>query len=388
MKYNFDEPIDRRNTNSLKWDVFEGELPMWVADMDIRTAPEITEAIIKRAEHGVFGYSVLPEEWYDAYIGWWKNRHGIEYRKDELIFSTGVIPIISSCVRKLTTAGENVLIMTPVYNIFFNCIRNNGRNVSEFPLDYSDGEYSINWEKLEKALAEPQTSLMLLCDPHNPIGKIWDRETLARIGELAYDNGVIVISDEIHCDITDPGCGYVPFAAASEKCRENCVVCVAPTKAFNLAGLQTAAAIVPNARLRHKVWRALNTDEVAEPNAFAAGAAVAAFTKGGEWLDELRGYIYENKTLVREYLSENIPQIRLVPSQATYLLWLDCSELGVDSKKLAAFIRKKTGLFLSNGAQYGNGERFLRMNIACPKQTVREGLERLKRAVETVGSGE
>ena len=378
MKYDFDEIVDRRRTNSLKWDVSENELPMWVADMDFKTAPEITEAIIKRAQHGVFGYSVIPDEWYDAYIGWWKSRHGIEYRKDELIFSTGVIPIISSCVRKLTTAGENVLIMTPVYNIFFNCIRNNGRNVSEFSLDYSDGEYSIDWERLEKALADPQTTLMILCDPHNPIGKIWDKETLAKIGELAYDNGVTVISDEIHCDITDPGCGYVPFAAASEKCRDNCVICVAPTKAFNLAGLQTAAAIVPNARLRHKVWRALNTDEVAEPNAFAIGAAVAAFTKGAEWLDELRQYIYDNKILVRDFLKENIPQIKLVPSQATYLLWLDCSRLCDNSRKLAALIRKETGLFLSNGVQYGNGERFLRMNIACPKQTLRDGLERLK----------
>ena len=381
MKYNFDEIIDRRNTGSLKWDISEGELPMWVADMDFRTAPEITEDIIKRAEHGVFGYSIIPDEWYDAYINWWKNRHGIEYRKDELIFSTGVIPIISSCVRKLTTAGENVLIMMPVYNIFFNCIRNNGRNVSEFALDYADGEYSIDWNRLEMSLSDPQTSLMILCNPHNPIGKIWDKETLARIGELAFDNGVTVISDEIHCDITDPGREYVPFAAVSEKCRDNCVVCVAPTKTFNLAGLQTAAAIVPNARLRHKVWRALNTDEVAEPNAFAIGAAVAAFTKGAEWLRELRQYIFNNKTLVRDFLEANIPQIELAPSQATYLLWLDCSRLCDNSRKLAEFIRKETGLFLSNGAQYGNGEHFLRMNIACPKQTLLDGLGRLKQAV-------
>ena len=382
MRYNFDEIIDRRNTNSLKWDIGEGELPMWVADMDFKTAPEITEAIIKRAGHGVFGYSIIPDEWYNAYIGWWKIRHGTQYNKNELIFSTGVIPIISSCVRKLTTLGENVLIMTPVYNIFFNCIKNNGRNVAEFALDYMNGEYSINWERLENALAEPQTSLMLLCNPHNPIGKIWDKETLAKIGELAYDNGVTVISDEIHCDITDPGCEYIPFASVSEKCRDNCVVCVSPTKAFNLAGLQTAAAVVPNARLRHKVWRALNTDEVAEPNVFAVTAAVAAFTKGGEWLDELRQYIYENKTLVRDYLAANIPQIKLIPSQATYLLWLDCSRLGANSKEIAEFIRRHTGLFLSDGVQYGSGEHFLRMNIACPKQTVCDGLERLKRAVD------
>ena len=382
MKYDFDEMIDRSKTDSLKWDIADGELPMWVADMDFKTAPEITEAIIKRAEHGVFGYSVVPDEWYDAYIGWWKNRHGIEYSKNELIFSTGIIPIISSCVRKLTTAGENVLIMTPVYNVFFNCIKNNGRNVQEFPLDYAEGEYSIDFEKLEKALSDPQTSLMLLCNPQNPSGKIWDREALAKIGELAFENGVTVISDEIHCDITDPGREYVPFASVSEKCRNNCVVCASPTKAFNLAGLQTAAAIVPDARLRHKVWRALNTDEVAEPNAFAVQAAIAAFTGGGEWLDRLRQYIYENKLLVGEFLKKNIPRIKLVPSEATYLLWLDCSALSMDSKELAEHIRRETGLFLSNGVQYGSGENFLRMNVACPKQIVLDGLERLKRAVD------
>jgi len=381
MKYDFDLMIDRKGTNSYKWDIAEGELPMWVADMDFRTAPEIIKAITERAGHGVFGYSTVPDEWHSAYINWWKNRHGIEFKKSELLFSTGVIPIISSCVRKLTTPAENVLIMTPVYNIFYNCIRNNGRNVQEFPLDRINGEYSIDFDRLEKALSDPQTTLMLLCNPHNPIGRIWDRETLAKIGELAFDSGVTVISDEIHCDITDPGCEYVPFASVSEKCRDNCVVCISPTKAFNLAGLQTAAAAVPNARLRHKVWRALNTDEVAEPNAFAVQAAAAAFEKGGEWLDELRQYLYDNKQLVKEFIASKIPQIRLVPSDATYLLWLDCTSMSMTPKELAGHIRKSTGLYLSSGDIYGSRECFLRMNIACPRAMVRDGLERLLRAV-------
>ncbi len=382
MKYDFNEIIDRSGTNSFKWDIGEGELPMWVADMDFRTAPEITDAIIKRAEHGIFGYSIIPDEWYQAYINWWKNRHGVEYKKSELIFSTGVIPIISSCVRKLTTPAENVLIMTPVYNMFFNCIKNNGRNVQEFELDYKDGEYSIDFDRLEKALADPQTTLMLLCDPHNPIGKIWDRQTLAMIGELAYDNGVTVISDEIHCDITDPGCEYVPFASVSDKCRDNCVVCISPTKAFNIAGLQTAAAAVPNTRLRHKVKRALNTDEVAEPNAFAVQAAIAAFEQGGEWLDELRQYLYENKRLVSDFITAELSQIKLIPSNSTYLLWLDCTSLGMTSHELWKHIRKTAGLFLSDGEIYGSRDGFLRMNIACPRETVKGGLERLKKAIE------
>ena len=382
MKYDFNSIVNRRNTGSYKWDVAEHELPMWVADMDFRTAPEIISAIMERAEHGIFGYSILPDEWYEAYIQWWKNRHGIEYQKEQLIFSTGVIPTISSCVRKLTTPAENVLILTPVYNIFYNCIRNNGRNALECPLEYHQGEYSINWDSLEEKLANPQTTLMLLCNPHNPIGKIWDKDTLARIGELACQNGVIVLSDEIHCDITDPDCDYFPFASVSEKCMQNSIICVAPTKTFNLAGLQTSAVIVPNPQIRHKVWRGLNTDECGEPNVFAVQAAVAAFRYGGEWLDELRQYLYENKQLVKEFLSENIPQIRLVPSDATYLLWLDCSVLNRNSKDLADHIRKSTGLYLSNGVQFGNGEQFLRMNIACPKTVLADGLNRLKKAVE------
>ena len=384
MKYEFDEVIDRSGTNSYKWDIGADELPMWVADMDFRTAPEITEAVVRRAEHGVFGYSTIPDEWYDAYVNWWKNRHGVEYKRDDLIFCTGVIPIISSCVRKLTTPAENVLIMTPVYNIFYNCIRNNGRNVRELPLDYDGREYRVDFDRLEKELSDPQTTMMLLCNPHNPIGKIWDRETLAGIGELAYDNGVTVISDEIHCDVTDPGREYVPFASVSEKCRDNCVVCISPTKAFNLAGLQTAAAVVPDKKLRHKVWRALNTDEVAEPNAFAVQAAVAAFERGGEWLDELRQYLYENKLLAREFIERELPQIKLVPSDATYLLWLDCTSLGMTSRELWEHIRRSAGLYLSDGSVYGSPEGFLRMNIACPRSVVRDGLERLKKAVSSL----
>lgn len=382
MKYNFDEIINRRGTYSFKWDIGENELPMWVADMDFKTAPEIITALTERVQHGVFGYTIVPDRWYEAYINWWKNNHGVEYHKDELIFSTGVIPIISSCVRKLTTAGENVLIMTPVYNVFYNCIKNNGRNVVEFALDYDGEEYTIDFEKLEAALADPQTALMLLCNPHNPIGKIWDKQTLAKIGELAFENGVTVISDEIHCDITDPDCEYVPFVSASQKCRDNCVVCISPTKTFNLAGLQTAAAVVPNARLRHKVWRALNTDEVAEPNAFAVQAAIAAFENGAEWLLQLREYIHENKKLVSEFLAKELPQIKLVRSNATYLIWLDCSVLGVPSGKLTEHIRSSTGLMLSNGEIYGSGRDHVRMNIACPRSNVADGLERLKRAVE------
>ena len=223
---------------------------------------------------------------------------------------------------------------------------------------------------------------MLLCNPHNPVGKIWSRETLGRIGELCAKHHVLVLSDEIHCDLTDPGCEYIPFASVSEVCRDNSITCVAPTKAFNLAGLQTAAVIVPDPVIRHKVDRGLNTDEVAEPNAFAVGAAVAAFTRGEKWLDELRGYLYENKQMVRTFVKREVPGIRVVPSQATYLLWLDCGEMTEDAGELAGFIRRHSGLYLTEGEEYGAcGRKFLRLNTACPRARLQEGLERLRRSV-------
>jgi cystathionine beta-lyase len=382
MKYDFDTPVNRRNTASLKWDVGENELPMWVADMDFKTAPEIKEAIMERAKHGIYGYTVIPEEWKEAYQNWWSKQHDFEIKKEWLIFCTGVVPAISSTVRKLTTPAEKVLIQTPVYNIFFNSILNNGRQVLESPLAYDGENYHIDFADLEQKLADPQTTLMILCNPHNPVGKIWDRETLARIGELCDKYQVTVLSDEIHCDLTDPGQNYIPFASVSEKCKKNSITCIAPTKAFNIAGIQTAAVVVPDKALRHKVWRALNTDEVAEPNVFAVDAAIAAFTQGADWLYELREYVYANKKRVQEFMKKEIPQIKVVPSEATYLLWLDCSGTGMPADDLAKAIRKETGLYLSKGSQFGgNGADFLRMNIACPRQVLEDGLMRLKKGV-------
>ena len=381
--YDFDTVIDRSGTASLKWDVAPGELPMWVADMDFQAAPEIREALAKRVAHGVFGYSIVPEEWAQAYIGWWRRRHGFEIQPEWLTFCTGAIPAISSIVRKLTTPNENVVILTPVYNIFFNSIVNNGCRALECPLAYENGAYEIDFEDLERKLADPQTSLMILCNPHNPVGKLWDRDTLARVGELCERYGVTVISDEVHCDLTDPGLAYTPFAAASKTCKRISITCIAPTKAFNIAGLQTAAVIVPDPFLHHRVWRGLNTDEVAEPNAFAMEAAIAAFEKGEDWLDALRAYIFENKKRAADFLARELPALKLIPSQATYLLWIDCSAVSDDTDALTAAIREKTGLVLSAGRQFGgNGARFVRMNIACPRSVLADGLERLKAALE------
>ncbi len=381
-KYNFDNPADRTGTGSLKWDVKDGELPMWVADMDFETAPEIKDALKKRAEHGIYGYSVVTDEWYDAYTGWWKKRHNFTIETDWLIFATGVVPILSSVVRKLTTPGENVLVQTPVYNIFFNSIVNNGRNVVENKLIYENKRYHIDFKDLEEKLANPQTTMMFLCNPHNPAGIVWDKETLERIGNLCYENNVIVVSDEIHCDLTYPGLEYTPFASVSEICRKNSISCFAPTKAFNMAGIQTAAACVPDNFLRHKVNRGLNTDEVAEPNFFAVSAAVAAFSHGEQWLESLREYLDGNKKAVIDFIEKEIPAISVVNSDATYLLWLDISAVSDDSAYTAEFIREKTGLYLSAGEQFGgDGRYFLRMNIACPRERIYDGLNRLKNGI-------
>ncbi|SCZ80445.1 MalY/PatB family protein [Pseudobutyrivibrio xylanivorans] len=379
-KYNFDAVVNRRGTDSMKWDVAENELPMWVADMDFQTAPEIIEALQKRVAEGVFGYTDVNDDWYEAYINWWKNRHGFEIDRQWLMFCTGVIPAISSIVRKLTTPNEKVIIQTPVYNIFFNSILNNGCRVLESQLHYEGGVYSMDFADLEEKMSDPQASLMILCNPHNPVGKIWSREDLAKVGELAAKYGVTVISDEIHCDLVEPGKEYVPFASVSDTCKDVSITCIAPTKTFSIPGIQTAAIFVPNRFLRHKVWRGINTDEVAEPNVFAAHAAVAAFNHGGQWLDELREYLFENRRRVEAFVDENIPELHVVRGDATYLLWIDVSKLGISSKELAAHIRKETGLYLSAGTAYGGpGKDFLRMNVACTKATLEDGLARLSK---------
>ncbi len=383
--FDFDRVINRRGTNSLKWNVKEKEIPLWVADMDFLAPKPILESLSKKISEGIFGYQVLDDSWAKSYISWWKRRHNFCIEKDWLVFCTGVIPAISSAVRRFSSPAEYVAVLTPVYNIFFNSIVNNGRRVKECPLLYKNGEYSIDFDSLEKTLSDPLVSLFILCNPHNPIGILWDKETLSKIGSLCAKYNVTVLSDEIHCDITEGQKSYVPFASVSEECKNISVTCVAPTKAFNLAGIQTAAVVVPNEKLRAKIERQLNTDEVAEPNAFALSATVAAFDECEAWLDAMRSYVFENRALAESFVNDSIEGISAVHGEATYLCWLDCSLLletknhAASSKVLAGFIRKKTGLYLSAGSVYGgNGNNFLRMNVACPKSIVQDALERLK----------
>ena len=381
MKYDFDTLVSREGTNSSKWRMKSDVLPMWVADMDFKAAPEILSVLQKRLDNGVFGYSFIPKEWNEAIKSWWQRRHNVSLENEWMCFCTGVIPAISTAIRRFSSPGDQILVQAPVYHVFFNCIKNNGREILSNDLVYKNGSYEIDFDDLEAKLAQPLTTMMLLCNPHNPIGKIWDKETLKKIGKLCYKHDVLVISDEIHCDITDPGLNYVPFISVSEECKNNSITCISPTKAFNIAGLQSSAVLTPNEHIRAKMNAAINYDEVGEANAFAIIAAIAAFNDGEAWLDELRGYIFENKKIVANFIKEQGLPVKLLPSSATYLLWLDCSAFCEDSSEFMNFLRDKAGLWLNDGNAYRGDRFFLRMNIATQRERVLEGLKRLQNGI-------
>ncbi len=379
MRYDFDKITDRRNTNSLKWDVAEGELPMWVADMDFETAPAVKAEILKTAEHGIFGYSTTTDAYFKAYADFFRERCGAPFIPEAMVYVSGVVAAISSIVRRVTHPGENVLIQAPVYNIFYNSILNNGRNVLSSDLVYKNGEYSIDFEDLETKLSTPQTSLMILCNPHNPIGKIWDKKTLKKIAELCEKHSVTVVSDEIHSPVTAPGKRYVPFASVSKTADDISITCLAASKAFNIAGLQSACLYIKNPTLRHKIYRGINNDEVGEPNVFAVNANVAALNESREWLDELNTYISENRRFAEKFIDDNIPSLHVVSAEASYLLWVDISGVSRNSVDFAEKLRKKTGLFVNDGAEYGDaGKTFIRINLGTQRARVKDGLERLK----------
>ena len=388
MEFNFDENTNRRNTGSLKWDVADNELPMWVADMDFKTAPAVRNALQNKVKQGIFGYHIVTDEWYTTIQSWWNNRHNFEIKKDSMIFSTVVVAAISSSVQRITNVGDSVLVLTPVYDIFFHSIENFGRHTLECSLAYSKGEYTIDFADLEEKLSRPLTTMMIMCNPQNPSGKIWSREELAKVGTLCKKYSVTVLSDEVHCDIVKPGTSYIPFASASEDCRDVSMTCISPSKAFNIAGINTAAVIIPCTDLRQKVDRGLNSNEVAEPGAFSIAAAVAAYGEGGPWLDALCKYIDHNMSYAVEYIKKNISEVIPVAGPSSYLLWLDCrSVVGTDEKastdELADFIRKSTGLYITAGSQYrGDGRYYLRANLGCQHDKVIDGMDRLKRGIE------
>ena len=371
-EYDFESIIDRHNTNSLKWDLFGDDVPMWVADMDFRVAPQIQKAIQKRASHPVYGYTIVPDELFEAYINWWDSNYGLEMSREDMAYSIGVMPSISSMIRCLTDENDEILIQSPVYHVFYYVIEDNNRKVLENELIYEDGRYRIDFDDLDEKLS--RVKMMILCNPHNPIGKIWSRDDLSRISELCQKHDVILIADEIHCDLTEPGVKYNPFEAG-----DNVIRCLSPSKSFNIAGFQSSVVHTTNNELLEKVKTQMHIDSSDSCNVFAASAVIAAYNESGEWLDELKGVLYKNKQTVKEFLAEELPVIKLVECDATYLLWLDCSAIGFKSKILSEFLRSNQGLFLSAGIDFGEcGDNFLRMNIACPEELLIDGLRRLK----------
>lgn len=379
--FDFDAIHPRRGTDCVKWDtpVEEGVLPMWVADMDFRTAPAVVDAVMRRAEQGIYGYTKVPEAYYRAITGWFERRHGWHIEPEWIIYTTGVVPAVSAVIKALTVPGDRVIVQPPVYNCFYSSIRNNGCELSVNPLVEIEGRFSIDFDDLEAKAADPRAKVLLLCNPHNPVGRLWTPEELRRIGDICLRHDVTVVADEIHCELTRPGTAYTPFATLSPEFQARAVVCNSPSKAFNLAGMQTANIIAADPELRRRIDRAINDNEVCDIGPFGVAALIAAYEQGTEWLDALRDYLWGNARFVRDFFAAELPDFPIAELEATYLVWIDCRATGRTSEELAQRLLNECKLMVSPGTLYGaEGEGFLRLNIACPRSLLAEGLQRLK----------
>lgn len=375
-KYNFNEIVNRLNSGSFKWDVKENELPMWVADMDFHVLPEIKEEIKKRIEIDAYGYSACPKEYFESYKNWYLKHHDLELKTEWMTFSTGVVASIDSMLRHIVKPGSGVVILSPVYHVFYNCIRNNGLKVVECPLIFSNDNYSIDFGYLKILLEDKNNQTLLLCNPHNPVGRLWSKEELKLIDDLCRNTNTLLISDEIHCDIVEPGMDYNSILSVTD----DAVVLLSPTKTFNIAGIQTSVVVSPNQTLLKQIEDGLGKDDVGEPNYIASYATIAAYTYGEQWVKELNEYIFENKKYLVEFINKNIPDVKVIDNKATYLLWLDISHYSRNSEVFVKELRKETGLFVSPGKQFGSGgEGFIRINIATSLANVKDACDRLKK---------
>lgn len=388
MIYDFDELIPRRCTGSVKWDGDDSDvLPMWVADMDFRTAPAVVDALRRRVEHGIFGYTRVPDAYYDAVVGWFAHRHRWTMRREWIIYTSGVVPALSATIRALTSPGDKVLIQTPVYNCFFSSIRNNGCQAAELPLLHTDGVYKMDFDALERAASDPAAKLLLLCNPHNPVGRVWRREELMRLGDICLRNKVLVVADEIHCEVTYPGHDYTPFGSLFGEFAENSITCLSPSKAFNIAGLQIANIVVPDPEVRRKIDRAVNVHEVCDVNPFGVEATIAAYNQGGEWLEALKSYLFANYNWLKGWFDEHLPQYPVTALEGTYLAWVDCRASGMSSRQLTLLLLDEGKMRVNDGLIYGDaGEGFIRINLACPRSRLEEGIGRIGRVLMHVGN--
>ncbi len=378
MKYDFDKTIDRRATNSYKWDSApEGVLPMWVADMDFRTAPAIIDALQKRVAHGIFGYTRVPDAYYDAVTSWFSRRHGWNIDREWIIYTSGVVPAVSAVIKALTVPGDKVIVQTPVYNCFFSSIRNNGCEIVSNPLRRTADTYEMDFAALERCAADPRAKVMLLCNPHNPAGRVWTPDELTRLGNICLRNGVTVVSDEIHCELVYQGFKYTPFASLSDAFLHRSVTCVSPSKAFNIAGLQIANIVAFDNDLRSRIDKAININEVCDVNPFGVAATIAAYNEGEEWLNQLVDYLHGNYEAMAEFCRRELPEFPITRLEGTYLVWMDCSSLGMPSDALEHALLEDARLWLNAGTMYGaEGEGYMRWNIACPRSVMLDGLNR------------
>lgn len=378
MKYDFDKTIDRRATNSYKWDSApEGVLPMWVADMDFRTAPAIIDALQKRVAHGIFGYTRVPDAYYDAVTSWFSQRHGWDIDREWIIYTSGVVPAVSAVIKALTVPGDKVIVQTPVYNCFFSSIRNNGCEIVSNPLHRTADTYEMDFDALERCAADPRAKVMLLCNPHNPAGRVWTPDELTRLGNICLRNGVTVVADEIHCELVYQGFKYTPFASLSDAFLHRSVTCVSPSKAFNIAGLQIANIVAFDNDLRSRIDKAININEVCDVNPFGVAATIAAYNEGEEWLNQLVDYLHGNYEAMAEFCRRELPEFPITRLEGTYLVWMDCSSLGMPSDALEHALLDDARLWLNAGTMYGaEGEGYMRWNIACPRSVMLDGLNR------------
>lgn len=383
MEYDFSRPTDRRGTDSYKWDSApEADIiPLWVADMDFETFPGITEALQRRVAHGIFGYTRVPEAYYEAVCRWFDKRHGWHINREDIIYTSGVVPAVSAVIKALTLPGDQVIVQGPVYNCFFSSIRNNGCEMVSNSLIYNKEEllYEIDFDDLERKLKHERARLMLLCNPHNPGGRVWTRDELTRVAELCHKYGVRVVSDEIHCELTLYDNEYVPFGSLPDELSRGSITCCSPSKAFNTAGLQIANIVCRDAEVRNRIDRAININEVCDVNPFGVIALQAAYSdEGYEWLTQLRKYISANYDLLLERFARELPKCKVMRMEGTYLAWIDCSELHISSDEIEEMLMHENKVWVNAGSMYGaEGAAFIRINMACTSELLNEGITRI-----------
>jgi len=390
MIYNFDKTIVRRGTESVKWNQhdYADLIPLWVADMDFPAAQPVVDALAQRVQHAVYGYATIPTAFYSAVMSWSSQRHKFVLQPEWILPVIGVVPALSALVSALTSPGDKVLVQEPVYHCFFSSIERNQAQVVSNDLIYRNGEYTIDFEDFEHKASDPKVKLFILCSPHNPAGRVWTRAELDRLGEICLRHQVLVISDEIHCDLVFEGYTHIPFGSISAAFLANSITCVAPSKTFNLAGLQVATVLVVDPELKRKVQQAFLANEISSISPFAITGLIAAYEWGGEWLDQALSYIHANYLYLKGFMNEHLPALHVFPLEGTYLVWVDCAALGISSRKLGKLLLDEAHVQVNVGAMYGKGsDDFIRLNIACSREVLTTGLLRLKTVFSSLLQG-